>query len=73
MVATDRGRERHYALRSEGLGPVTALFEELSGTTRVWRLGDGALDALDTEVRRTGRDRRAREEQQTSTRHEEIA
>lgn len=73
VVATVRGRERHYALRSDGLGPVTALVEELSGTTRVWRLGDGALDALDTEIRRTGRDRRARDELHTTTRHEEIA
>lgn len=71
VVATDRGRERHYALRTDGLGPVAALLEELSGTTRGWRVDDGALGALDTEVRRTGRDRRVGEE--TDTRHEEIA
>lgn len=73
VVATDHGRERHYALRSDGLAPVASLLEELSGTTRTLLVDDSALDALDTEVRRTGRDHRGREELETATRHEEIA
>ena len=57
VVAHDRGRERHYALVPGALRPVVALLERLA-------LGDSpvtpqALDALDTEVRRAGRDRRA--------------
>ena len=56
VTATDRGRERHYALTVAGLTPVQALLERL--------VVDGspvtpqALDALATEVRRTARDRR---------------
>jgi DNA-binding transcriptional ArsR family regulator len=58
VTATDRGRERHYALAPDGLTPVTALVERLvlGGTP----LTGQALEALDTEVRRTGRDRRTR-------------
>lgn len=52
----DRGRERHYALDSSGLGPVAELLDEL-------RVGppsaDAAFDALDLEVRRTVRERSA--------------
>jgi DNA-binding transcriptional ArsR family regulator len=55
VVAEDRGRERHYALRREGLTPVAAYVTRLS---RTGPLTDQALDALDTEVRRTTRERR---------------
>jgi DNA-binding transcriptional ArsR family regulator len=56
VTATDRGRERHYALDTEGLVPVSALLERLVlGGTPV---SGQALDALATEVRRTARDRR---------------
>ena len=54
VVAEDRGRERHYALRREGLDPVA----EYVGGLRRLPLTDNALDALDTEVRRTTRERR---------------
>jgi len=56
VTATDRGRERHYALDPAGLRPVTALLERLAlGGSPV---SVQALDALDTEVRRTVRARR---------------
>lgn len=52
----DRGRERHYALDREGLAPLTAYVDSL--VVRPAPLTEHALDALDTEVRRAGRDRR---------------
>lgn len=55
VVAEDRGRERHYALRRDGLEPVTAY---VGGLRRQGPLTTHALDALDTEVRRTTRERR---------------
>ncbi len=73
VVVTRRGRERHYALRPDGLGTVAALIEELSGPSRLSERFAGALDALDTEVRRTGRDRRDRDGVETPTRQEETA
>jgi DNA-binding transcriptional ArsR family regulator len=58
VTATERGRERHYALAPAGLAPVTALVDRLVlGGTPVTAQG---LDALATEVRRTARDRRTR-------------
>jgi len=58
VTATERGRERHYALDAAGLAPVSALLGRLAlGESPLTHL---ALDALDTEVRRTVRDRRAR-------------
>jgi DNA-binding transcriptional ArsR family regulator len=59
VTATERGRERHYGLTPEALSPVAELLAELSGSTTHPRLGTPALDALETEVRRTSRDRRA--------------
>ncbi|WP_243059718.1 helix-turn-helix transcriptional regulator [Nocardioides sp. SR21] len=55
VVAEDRGRERHYALRRDGLDPVAAY---VAGLRRKAPLTTQALDALDTEVRRTTRERR---------------
>ena len=54
--AEDRGRERHYRLEPAGLEPVRRLLDELS--RRPPRIGEDELDALDTEVHRTRRDRR---------------
>jgi DNA-binding transcriptional ArsR family regulator len=54
-VAEDHGRERHYALRPDGLAPLTTYVE---GLLLPAPLTANALDALDTEVRRTSRERR---------------
>ena len=55
VSAQDRGRERLYALRRDGLASVTAY---LAALTVPAPLTAGALDALETEVRRTARERR---------------
>ena len=55
-TAEDRGRERLYALRGEGLAPVHGLLRALAVAQP--RVGPDALDALDLEVRRTVRDHR---------------
>lgn len=52
----DRGRERHYALDRTGLAPVRGLLDDLAG--RRTPIPESALDGLDLEVRRAGRDRR---------------
>jgi DNA-binding transcriptional ArsR family regulator len=58
VVAHDQGRERHYVLVPGALGPVTLFLRRLAlGGSPVTA---HALDALDTEVRRTARDRRTR-------------
>jgi len=78
VTATDRGRERLYALRPAGLSPVAALLRELgdpdedAGGPRGGRVPAHALDALDTEVRRTSRERRT-SSSQTPDQHEETA
>src|SRR4029077_16503661 len=53
VEARERGRERHYALAPDGLAPVAALLERL--VLRGTPVTPQALDALDTEVRRTTR------------------
>jgi DNA-binding transcriptional ArsR family regulator len=74
VTATEHGRERHYALATAGLAPVADLLTELSEPAAGWRLGTGALDALETEVRRTSRDRRTAEREPTTHHeHEETA
>ncbi|HEY6743284.1 MAG TPA: metalloregulator ArsR/SmtB family transcription factor [Lapillicoccus sp.] len=59
--AEDHGRERHYRLEPAGLGSVRRFLEELdtrrSSSTAVPTIDEAALDALDTEVRRTRRER----------------
>ena len=70
VTARAEGRERHYRLRVEGLAPVRTLLADLERGTP---LGDQALDALDTEVRRAGRDRRARAAAAPPHEHEETA
>lgn len=52
ITAETRGRQRIYTLET---GPLDELEEWLAGLRRQW---GGRLDALETEVRRTQRDRR---------------
>lgn len=58
------GRERVYRLRADGTAPVRELLDELAGHGAAHaapgegRLTEEHLLALDTEVRRTARDRR---------------
>jgi DNA-binding transcriptional ArsR family regulator len=73
VTAEVHGRERHYALVPDGLSAVANLLAELSGPAVGRRLDPAALDALDTEVRRTARDRRTGERQTTHHEHEETA
>jgi DNA-binding transcriptional ArsR family regulator len=56
VVAEDRGRERHYALRRDGLAPVA---QYVAGLRRSQPVTEHALDALATEVRRATRARRS--------------
>ena len=57
VAAEDRGRERHYALVPSALSPVASLLERLVPTAGR-PISSHSLDALETEVRRTVRDRR---------------
>jgi DNA-binding transcriptional ArsR family regulator len=54
VTVADRGRERFYALDRAGLAPVAAYVAGLTA----WPISENALDALETEVRRTSRERR---------------
>jgi DNA-binding transcriptional ArsR family regulator len=56
VAAEDRGRERHYALVPAALSPVAGLLDRLAPAEG--RISTEAVDALETEVRRTVRDRR---------------
>jgi len=64
VEAEDRGRERHYALRTAALQPVAAFLAQLTTPSP---LTANALDALDTEVRRVARDRRTTPTHQQET------
>ena len=57
VTVTDRGRERFYALDGTALAPVASYIAGLA-STRAAPVTDQALDALETEVRRTSRERR---------------
>ncbi len=59
VVAQPVGRERHYRLRPEPLEDVRALVDALCSPTLRPPVSPEALDALDLEVRRVGRDRRS--------------
>ncbi|MBC2932889.1 helix-turn-helix transcriptional regulator [Nocardioides sp. zg-1228] len=60
VEAEDRGRERHYRLRPDGLAAVTEWLAALDPTgAPPPRFAQSAFDGLDLEVRRAGRDRRA--------------
>jgi len=54
VTVSDRGRERYYALERTGLTPVAAYVAGLLARP----VPEQAFDALETEVRRTVRDRR---------------
>jgi DNA-binding transcriptional ArsR family regulator len=58
VEAADHGRERHYRLRAEGLLPVEEFLAALAPSPLASPAFAQALDALDTEVRRTVRERR---------------
>ncbi len=63
VVADDVGRERHYRMRPEGLAPLADLVADLlpgpAHPPATAPVTTAALDALDLEVRRVGRDRRS--------------
>jgi DNA-binding transcriptional ArsR family regulator len=65
VTVAERGRERFYALDRSALAPVASYVAGLA--TRP--IGEQALDALETEVRRTIRERRHSQPQP----HEETA
>ena len=74
VTATDHGRERHYRLAPRGLAPVTRMVAELTVSAGGPRLSTPTLDALDTEVRRTTRERRrAGRSSASPSEHEETA
>ena len=54
VSVADRGRERFYELDLSGLAPVTTYVAALAAVP----VSEQALDALETEVRRTSRERR---------------
>jgi DNA-binding transcriptional ArsR family regulator len=68
VTVAERGRERYYVLDRTALAPVSTYVAALAGRP----LGEQALDALETEVRRTGRDRR-RATTHVQPDHEETA
>jgi DNA-binding transcriptional ArsR family regulator len=57
LTVTDRGRERIYALERAALAPVASYVAELTAMPPT-PITEHVLDALETEVRRTGRERR---------------
>jgi DNA-binding transcriptional ArsR family regulator len=77
VSATEQGRERHYRLRREPLSVVAALLEELGESQPESQPGpfpaSSVLDALETEVRRTTRERRRGTPNRRPQRHEETA
>ena len=69
----DHGRERHYRLDARPLDTVQDLITALSRAPRA-PLTASALDALETEIHRVGRDRRqAPHTTSTTTQQEDIA
>jgi DNA-binding transcriptional ArsR family regulator len=54
VTVADQGRERYYALDRTALAPVSSYVAALAARP----LPEQALDALETEVRRTTRERR---------------
>ena len=73
LTVEDRGRERHYMLEPAALAPVTALLDRLApqaARTTAHPVTAQALDALDTEVRRTVRERRTSRPGPVSAREE---
>ena len=72
VTAEDRGRERHYALVPAALAPVRDRLERLAAPSS-GPVTAQALDALDTEVRRTVRDRRTAHPTTSATTRQETA
>jgi DNA-binding transcriptional ArsR family regulator len=70
VTVTDRGRERLYALDRTALASAASYVAALAATRAAPVTGQ-ALDALETEVRRTGRERRRTALRQDE--HEETA
>lgn len=58
VEAEDRGRERHYRLQKRALDEVQTFLDQLRQNRYPAPLSANALNALDTEIRRTQRDRR---------------
>ena len=54
VTVRDEGRERYYALDRTAFAPVVSYVAELAARP----VSEQALDALETEVHRTGRERR---------------
>ncbi|MGY3553946.1 ArsR/SmtB family transcription factor [Williamsia sp. R60] len=83
VVAEDRGRERHYRLDARPINEVRQFIAELTPTgtiepatttgERRLPVTESALDALDTEVRRTVKQRRSSRQPTTATNDEETA
>lgn len=74
VTAEDRGRERHYRLAADGLTPVrTWLGDVLAAVPPAPPIPESALDGLDLEVRRTGRERRGRRTTPATDQQEETA
>lgn len=81
VVAEDRGRERHYRLDTRPIDEVRRFIDELTSagtiesadaaSERRLPVPESALDALDTEVRRTVRQHRSTPRQARSTTHDE--
>jgi DNA-binding transcriptional ArsR family regulator len=59
VVADAVGRERHYGIRPEGLAPVAGFLEDLTPAVPRPPVDARALEGLDLEVRRVGRDHAA--------------
>lgn len=81
VVAEDKGRERHYRLDARPMDEVRRFIDELTPTGEIQPapsagerrlpVPESALDALDTEVRRTVKQRRSTPRQARSTTHDE--
>jgi DNA-binding transcriptional ArsR family regulator len=72
VEAEDRGRERHYRLRRDGLAVLTDWLRALEAPQPP--IPESAFDGLELEVRRTGRDRRPTTPSPTPSRlQEDIA
>ena len=73
VTATDRGRERYYALDPTGLRIVHQYVDSLVATAPTAPIAPHALESLDTEVRRTTRERRHAARATTTMSTEETA
>ena len=76
VIAEDRGRERHYRLEARPIDEVRRFIDELTpagsmestaGTRERLPIPESALDALDTEVRRTVKQRHTTSRKNPST------